>query len=546
MPKKKDRKINAQEFIKKHVIEKTIEGVGNVNIVRPINVVINLSEMGPKAGDGYNFDLTKYYGNGYDDIVNRVYYTVISLLKAKKLRQKTIFAYLNSGFANFADYLAIYHQVLEHDITQTDLNLTAINGFKIHLKDREPPLKYRGQKSYYMHTKSLLKAMHNYNYWNITANKYKDTFPSNPYPESKERAKGHSPLTQQEKRQVVIALKLALQPIININRINPLTSYELTIAILAIAMQTGINTSPLLNMTINSLATHPLKANRKLLIVHKYRGNATQVHNLKQSEELKITKGIKLNVALIIERVIALNQRQRDEINSNLLMIYKEKSRSRKMTSLTDSSLYLNINKFAQKYNFTDDDDNPMVLNLSRIRKSFINGIYELSGEDLIVTAKAAKHSRLNTSNYYLQAPEETKRNLGIMGEIRVKNILSNDTEITPLGQCKDTKYGDRAPKNGKICADFLGCFRCKSFVITGDDLYKLFSFYWAIVRNRDSFGRKDWKRHLRNIITIIDTEIEPEFAKRGMLTTVQTMREKAKQTPHPYWHNLDMLRIGQ
>jgi hypothetical protein len=397
-----------------------------------------------------------------------------------------------------------------------------------------------------MHTKSLLKAMHNYNYWNITANKYKDTFPSNPYPESKERAKGHSPLTQQEKRQVVIALKLALQPIININRINPLTSYELTIAILAIAMQTGINTSPLLNMTINSLATHPLKANRKLLIVHKYRGNATQVHNLKQSEELKITKGIKLNVALIIERVIALNQRQRDEIKSNLLMIYKEKSRSRKMTSLTDSSLYLNINKFAQKYNFTDDDGNPMVLNLSRIRKSFINGIYELSGENLIVTAKAAKHSRLNTSNYYLQAPEETKRNLGIMGEIRVKNILSNDTEITPLGQCKDTKYGDRAPKNGKICADFLGCFRCKSFVITGDDLYKLFSFYWAIVRNRDSFGRKDWKRHLRNIITIIDTEIEPEFAKRDMLTTVQTMREKAKQTPHPYWHNLDMLRIGQ
>lgn len=186
-----------------------------------------------------------------------------------------------------------------------------------------------------------------------------------------------------------------------------------------------------------------------------------------------------------------------------------------------------------------------MKLNVSRIRKTFINGIYELSGESLLVTAQLARHRGTGTLDHYLQAPEQSKRNLGLMGEIRVKELTCVEPSV-PIGHCKDPKNGDRAPKNGTFCNDFLGCFRCKSFVITGDDLYKLFSFYWAIIRNRVEFGRKDWKRHLKNVLRIVDEEVIPEFAKLGQLQRVEVEKERAKTNPHPYWKNLDMLRMTQ
>jgi hypothetical protein len=295
------------------------------------------------------------------------------------------------------------------------------------------------------------------------------------------------------------------------------------------------------------LSDHPLKKNRKLLTVFKKRGNATQLHNLRKSEELSLVQGVKLDVAYMIERITALNKPLRDALNSDHLLLYSSRrgANSGEITSLTEMALGFGIKTLAKHYELKDEDGKAILINLSRIRKTFINGIYELSGENILVAASAAKHKGTESIDHYLEAPEQTKRNLGLMGEIRVKELTS-DAEVTPTAHCKDPINGDKAPKNGKTCVDFLACFRCKSCVITGDDLYRLYSLYWAIVRNRDTFGRKDWKRHLRNVLNVIDTEVEPAFIAQGMLSHLQTERERAKHSPHPYWINLDMLRVGQ
>ncbi|KPU83092.1 hypothetical protein JI57_02505 [Psychromonas sp. PRT-SC03] len=300
-------------------------------------------------------------------------------------------------------------------------------------------------------------------------------------------------------------------------------------------------------MTTNSLSDHPLKSNRKLLTVYKARGNATQLHNLRKSETLELVQGVKLDVAYIIERIIALNMPLRDELNSDKLLLYRAKSGRYRgsVTSLSDFSMHVSIKSLIKGYELKDEDDAIINVNLSRIRKTFINGMYELSGENILVAARAAKHNGTGTIDHYLEAPDKAKRNLGLMGEIRVKELTS-DTQATPTGRCKDPVNGDKAPKNGITCSDFLACFRCKSFVITGDDLYRLYSFYWAIVGNRDSFGRKDWKRHLRNVMSIIDNEVEPAFIEQGMINHLQVERKRARTNPHPYWINLDMLRVGQ
>ena len=547
MSNKKDRKVSADLFKKQSVITPMIDVTSNQSSVRPINPVINFPALSSEAGNGFNCDMHKHYGKGFDDITNRVFYTVKTLLKSSKDGTETTkYNFLTGGYKYLCDYLEIWHHTLSRELTHEDITPEVIEGFKGHLLGLG--LTYGSQKNIYAATKSLLTAMRQHNYWPVSREVYDNAFPRNPYPDSKKRAgKGARPFSEHEKRQLVVALKQAVKPICDTNRVKPLTGYELTVCILAIAMQTGINTSPLLNMKTDSLSDHPLKSNRKLLTVYKARGNATQLHNLRKSENLELVQGVKLDVAYIIERIAALNKPLRDGISSNKLLVYRsEANRNRgSVTSLSETTMAYSVKKLIEGYELKDEDGAIIKVNLSRIRKTFINGIYELSGESILVAAQAAKHKGKGTLDYYLEAPEKSKRNLGLMGEIRVKELTS-DTHATPAGRCKDPIDGDKAPKNGKTCADFLGCFRCKSFVITGDDLYRLYSFYWAIVRNRDSFGRKDWKRHLRNVMSIIDSEVEPEFFKRGMISHLQAERERARANPHPYWINLDMLRVGQ
>ena len=545
--KRKNLTVSKDKLKKVSAVEPTMDATQNHDIVRPINPVVNYPNLGSKGGKGSNFDFTRFYGKGYDDITNRAYYTAKALLKnTDAFTELTQREYFIVGFSFFAQYLTLFRHSSSEDLRQTDITPELIEQYLLHLK--RGGLSYGSQKGYYTHLKSLLTRMKEKGYWSAVGdiNLNSDFFPKNPFPHSNKRAKGAKPLTSHEKRQVVVALKQAIRPIYQ--KTEPLTSYELTLCVLVVAIQTGINTSQLLNMTTDSLSDHPLKDNRKLLTVFKKRGNATQLHNLRKSKGVEVVQGIKLDVAYLIEVIIERNAQARELTNTDLVFVYETTRggpgiKKGTATSLQKNILCKNINKFIKEYDLKDEDGRTMKLNISRFRKTFINSIYELSGENLLVAAQQAKHSGTGTLDHYLQAPEQSKRNLGLMGEIRVKELTCSELSV-PVGHCKDPKNGDRAPKDGTFCNDFLGCFRCKSFVITDDDLYKLFSFYWAVIRNRDEFGRKDWKRHLKNVIRIVDEEVVPVFVKLSQLQRIAAEKERARINPHPYWQNLDMLKV--
>ncbi|MFA0050458.1 hypothetical protein BCT97_018425 [Vibrio breoganii] len=546
---RKNLTINKDKLKKPSVVEPTVDATQNQGIVRPINPTVNYPSLSSSAGNGSNFDFSRFYGKGYDDITNRAYYTAKALLKnTDAFTERTQHFYFFTGFTYFAEYLELFRHSTGEDLTQADITPELIEQYLLHLKGSE--LGYGSQKTIYTALKSLLQRMKEKGYWSAIGdiNLNADFFPRNPFPNSNKRAKGEKALTPHEKRQVVVALKQAIKPIYQ--KTEPLTGYELTLCLLFVAVQTGINTTPLLNMTTDSLSDHPLKDNRKLLTVFKNRGNATQLHNLRKSEALEVVQGIKLGAAYLIEVIIERNAQVRASTNTDLVFTYQitlggKGTKKGTATSLSYATLSHNINKFIKEYDLKDEDGRAMKLNISRFRKTFINGMYELSGESLVVAAQQAKHSGTGMLDHYLEAPEQSKRNIGLMGEIRVKELTRAGPSV-PVGHCKDPKNGDRAPKDGTLCNDFLGCFRCKSFVITGDDLYKLFSFYWAIVRNRDDFGRKDWKRHLRNVLRIVDEDVIPEFAKLGQLQRIEAEKERARTNPHPYWQNLDMLKVTQ
>ena len=68
--------------------------------------------------------------------------------------------------------------------------------------------------------------------------------------------------------------------------------------------------------------------------------------------------------------------------------------------------------------------------------------------------------------------------------------------------------------------------------VVTKDDLYRLFSFYWLLVYEREQIGAKRWKKYFAHIIRIIDNDIVTQFDP----AYVKAIRVEAETNPHPAW----------
>jgi hypothetical protein len=116
--------------------------------------------------------------------------------------------------------------------------------------------------------------------------------------------------------------------------------------------------------------------------------------------------------------------------------------------------------------------------------------------------------------------------------------------ENTPVGRCKDPWTGELAPKNGKPCMDFLSCFRCVSYVIVEEeaDLYRLFSFYWFLVRERTRVGASRWAKVYGWIVRLIDEQVTARFDTGR----VKAARDRARTDPHPFWRDPNTLDIAR
>ncbi len=79
--KRKNLTINKDKIKKTSAVESTGDAPQSQGLVRPIRPIVTYPNLGPKGGNGANFDFTPYYGKGYDDITNRAYYTAKALLK---------------------------------------------------------------------------------------------------------------------------------------------------------------------------------------------------------------------------------------------------------------------------------------------------------------------------------------------------------------------------------------------------------------------------------------------------------------------------------
>ncbi len=324
---------------------------------------------------------------------------------------------------------------------------------------------------------------------------------------------------------------------------------------LALALRTGLNTTPLLELRRDCLKPHPFMPRMRLLETFKRRGNATQVKSLRYTRTELTPTSIPMDGVALLEHLLKRNEPLAAVAPPELrdaVWLYQPQAMAHrgKLTRLTEPALKRNIRGFVQRHSLVGDDGKPLELTMSRLRKTMENRLWQLSHGDLFTVAAIMGHDPKVADQSYLAVTPEMRANATIVGEALPDVYRTADTEAerkspgnqatredferTPVGRCKDSLNGDRAPRDGTHCMDFLSCFGCRSYAIVGsrEDLHRLFSFYWFLDGERQSIRSGDWREHFASVMSQIDSFTLDKFDN----ALVREAKESARCEPLKFW----------
>lgn len=519
--------------------------------IPPINTTV---EFVRNATRGRSFDFARWYGAGINPITYACQRQIERFLAGQEgdIQNSTVISYCRNGLRNFLEYCVLRATAFGRELVLDDVRRDLIDGYLGHLAGKG--VTTTAQRSLYSHTKPVLRALGRRGLILLVTSGDAATFPPNPFPYSNRKRKGETALTRSERQAVTMALRQAIKPIWADNTI--LTGELLTYALLVVALHTGRNTTPLLEMTRDCLRPHP-KDNTVFLVLWKRRGYNTSKVALRVESDadrvLESTPCVRTNVERLIRRVMTLSEPLVAEAPEDLkgrVWLYRICSNKRvgQITALSDQQLAWATRRLVAEHRLTDSNGESLRINVSRLRKTFANRIFELTDGDLATTAAALGNTPQVADQNYLKPDENARRNWQFMGEVMVQELLSRTIgatyKDTPMGRCADPVNGQYAPKlNGAICMNFMNCLRCNHYAVTAEDLYKVFSFYFRVLAERSRMEKRRWAREYAHIPRLIDHYIVAEGIRRGTFKTaaVEAARERARTLPHPFW-SVDLI----
>lgn len=548
---------------KKKIFVRTDLTVPTVDLVTGLDGtnVISLASVPPKmtvvdfpaagnASQTRSFDFARWYGVGIDDITYACQRQIERLLATHDgdVSPASVVTYCRSGVQHFLDYLILRSVAEGCSLSMADINRSVIDGFILSINDGSASAVTQSNR--YHATKSVLVWLGKRKLLKVITKGDDATFPRNAFPNSHGERKGESPIPKGQRQAFAAAVKTAVMPIFAPDA-QP-SSLLLSYAVLIIALHTGRNTVPLLEMDIDCLRSHP-KDKLEFLVVYKRRSRANSKVVLGAEKAIDSTPTVFPSVARLIRRAIEITADLRAESNdhkSSMVWLYRSKSgpRQGEVWALSASMVGDAVKKLVKQFDLRDTDGKPLRINISRLRKTFINRINEILDDDLVTTAAAAGNTPKVTGNIYLRPGETSKRNWKFMGLALTKELLTSTlgaTEKTPTGGCTDTKNGQYAPRrDGATCMNFLDCIRCRNYVVTGEDLYRLFSFYWRVYKERERMDVKKWDRQYAHIVRLIERDvIDAGLVQKAFIKSeVDDARARARTDPHPFWAAEDSL----
>lgn len=482
-------------------------------------------------------DLSPWLGQGIDAWVWACAGQLRAFLVSKEVTPYTLASYWNSGLRYFFKFLTTVGGLadptqLEPHHIRVYLGWLAEQGWA-----------YGGQKKRYDYVKAVLTALIRRQ---VVPGKA-GLFPSNPFPNSNSQSKGEEPLSSGERLRLAQALRDDLVAIHQGHFGGP-DSAALVVHLLAVAIRTGANTTPLLEASRDCLRPHPFMPNMMCLELFKRRGNATKHLQLRYSKQNDLLLSVPMDGVALIRKVLKGSESLLLEAKPayrNRVWLYRvERSAATgQVTSLSSKTLDYSIANLIERHNLRADDGEPLRLNLSRLRKTLEHRLFDLSGGDLIATAAVMGHTPKVADTHYLACTQQMRENATFVGEALpgIYRVGEDGNKVIPLlpgqsptGRCKDPYQGDKAPKNGEPCDDFFSCFACTSYAIVGspEDLHRLFSFYFFLERERRHARTEDWRSEFSYTMSLIDCFTADMFDP----AIVASARERARLAPLKFW----------
>jgi hypothetical protein len=520
--------------------------------------------------------LAPHLGRGIDEWVWATSESVKALLLAgaSTIRGKT----WRDGMARFYDFLiqgavetANGIQLLaSRPATPADLSPLHVAQFVAYLKKRrdERGEAYSTAKNSYSGSKAILLEMFSLGY-----------IPGESHRFFRPRVFGRAgdsrttSLSDAEQERLAAAIKEDLSAIHH-GRLKVTTRELQALRLLVVTHRMGHNTTPILSLARDALRPGLVPGTVLVQTVkrraHRVTAQAGSDGSGTPSEEDFLLFG--LREGGVIQQALASSEhlvaRAPKSLRNRVWLFESSKPGSKvKVSCLTDSTLSKSIWALIKRHGLKSDDGQPLVVNLSRLRKSRFDRAFRLSDGDLGVTANLMGNSPpVSGTNYpsmnlarqaeaagYINKDYIPQMKGGDVSSTAIRvvpiKVASEPGTATPMAGCADTLGGEHAPKTGRPCDRFVMCLFCSSFAIVGtvDELWRLFSFQ-AFARVElayleDELGPLpegveapeellDLRDRYRLAIPYIDTFTAKQFAA----SRVEQARAKTAAGLHPFW----------
>lgn len=371
------------------------------------------------------------------------------------------------------------------------------------------------------------------------------------------------PFSQSERARIVTACKMEFEAI----NAEEVTKYRQIYVphILTLALRTGFNPQPILDLRINSLKPSLLDG-RFEISIKKNRGYSSQKISFKnaenQDELAYVSKRIVPLFKDLIEKTAGLRAKAGKEVATKIFLV---PGQSGVVRVLNSEELWVNIQRFRDKYKLLDDAGNPLEINIRRMRPTFAHALLRINGGDLRDLQKRLNHKNIETTMGYLDANQDEFKSSFKFRGIIMQHILSGcsaenlSSEINCsieeaeqlvignnrmlVGVCKNPYNSPFQNNSGEMgpCTKFMACFRCHNQVITKEDSHKVFSFYWFLLGKKKSIPLNAWEKNYEWIIKTIDNDIYPNLGNKD---EIEKIKMDAFTNPHPAWPKYDMDSI--
>lgn len=483
-------------------------------------------------------DFAPYMGDKLDKIVPAIVEALRSEIAAGENSPATWNTVIAAVRSDFLPWLATAGVALRRKLKLTDINARLLEEFAADLRLR---CSYSTASSKFTSIMMLVQAMARLAYLHPSDIRLMGQFPG------VAAAKvGTLAYSARERNEILRAVAGEFRGVRDGDHptLVPGSKDSLAIGLVLLALPTGMNLTPLLELTREAMHVHPLRKNEWMLVAHKRRGNKPVRAQAKWSDEIAQMRSLDLHLVPVYRQLLGWTEDHAAlaiKKNRGLLFIRPplriSGQKDGRPVPLTAGDFGAAICGMNRRYNLVADTGDRLHISTRRIRATVAARIYDLSGGDPFVVARVLGNLPRTTSLSYLEpghgaAAAFSKATKAFAA--RLRQASATDHQATAVAGCSDPLHGRFAPKDGSTyCERWLHCFQCPNQCISGDDdaLWRLYSFYWLLQARRQALMRLPVAGQVRFVLHVIETVVAKRFGARAV-----SARDRARQTPHPMW----------